>query len=170
MDVAQRHLEDLLKLAKDLEVLMESDTEMSKRYQNVLDRMKTAIKDTAHDLERGISSESGGIYDKPEDNFRTALLQANEYHIAIDHSITETQRVLAETEQIGVGVGSRLRQQREQLVHVRDDLEETDDTLIRTRKILSQMGRRVMTDKMIQAVIIAVELAILGVILFLKLK
>lgn len=47
-------------------------------------------------------------------------------------------------------------------------LEESDDYVNRSRRTLSRMARRVMTDKFIQALIIFLELGIIFIIVYEK--
>ncbi len=59
-------------------------------------------------------------------------------------------------------------EQREQMLKAREDLRETDDVLARTKKTLGRMKRKLMTNKLIQFVIIVIELLILGLVIYFK--
>jgi len=67
-----------------------------------------------------------------------------------------------------MNVGTRLKQQREQLINTREKLDESEETLSRTRRLLNLMGRRVITDKLTQGLIILIELAIIAIIVWVK--
>jgi SNARE protein len=95
-------------------------------------------------------------------------LQANAVHNEIADTTKGIQRDLDETEHIGIGVNSRLLQQREQIERTQGNLDDTEDSLARSKKILSRMGRRVLTDKCIQYLIILIELGIIAMIVWLK--
>ncbi len=73
-----------------------------------------------------------------------------------------------ETEEVGAGVIEELGQQREALTRTRDRLTETDVELSQSRRILSSMYRVALTNKITLIVIILLELAILGALIYYK--
>ncbi|XP_062325576.1 vesicle transport through interaction with t-SNAREs homolog 1B [Osmerus eperlanus] len=99
---------------------------------------------------------------------RTLLLQGTEYLNNATQSIERSQRIAAETDQIGTDIIEELGEQREQLDRTRDRLVHTGENLSRSRKILRAMSRRLMTNKLLLSVIILMELAILGAVVYLK--
>ncbi|XP_041710420.1 vesicle transport through interaction with t-SNAREs homolog 1B [Coregonus clupeaformis] len=99
---------------------------------------------------------------------RTLLLQGHEHLNNASQSIERSQRIAAETDQIGVDIIEELGDQREQLDRTRDRLVNTGENLSRSRKILRAMSRRLMTNKLMLSVIILMELAILGAVVYLK--
>jgi vesicle transport through interaction with t-SNAREs protein 1 len=157
---------------RDMEVELRSgDPQLQNKYDNVLARMKAELSQQDTEAQRRIKAASntpsatatgggGGNRDK--------LLQAHQVHQQIDETTGYIKRDLEETEKIGIAVNSRLANQREQLESVRDNLEETEDSLARSKKVLNRMGRRVLTDKCTQFLIIVVEIAIIGIIVWAK--
>uniref|UniRef100_A0A4W6FD45 Vesicle transport through interaction with t-SNAREs 1B n=1 Tax=Lates calcarifer TaxID=8187 RepID=A0A4W6FD45_LATCA len=99
---------------------------------------------------------------------RALLLQGTEALNNASQSIERSQRIAAETEQIGTDVIEELGQQREQLDRSRNRLVNTGENLSRSRKILRSMSRRLVTNKLLLAVIILMELGILGAVVYLK--
>ncbi|KAK1791263.1 hypothetical protein P4O66_013287 [Electrophorus voltai] len=99
---------------------------------------------------------------------RTLLLQGTEVLTNASQSIERSQRIAAETDQIGTDIIEELGEQREQLDRTRDRLVHTGENLSRSRKILRAMSRRVMTNKLLLGIIIILELAILGAVVYLK--
>ncbi|KAK6304880.1 hypothetical protein J4Q44_G00254660 [Coregonus suidteri] len=99
---------------------------------------------------------------------RTLLLQGHEHLNNASQSIERSQRIAAETDQIGVDIIEELGDQREQLDRTRDRLVNTGENLSRSRKILRAMSRRLMTNKLMLSVITLMELAILGAVVYLK--
>uniref|UniRef100_A0A3P9K053 Vesicle transport through interaction with t-SNAREs 1B n=1 Tax=Oryzias latipes TaxID=8090 RepID=A0A3P9K053_ORYLA len=99
---------------------------------------------------------------------RALLLQGTEYLNNATQSIERSQRIAVETEQIGRDIIEELGGQREQLDRTRDRLVNTGENLSRSRKVLRAMSRRLMTNKLLLAVIILMELAILGAVIYLK--
>uniref|UniRef100_A0A4W4HBL2 t-SNARE coiled-coil homology domain-containing protein n=1 Tax=Electrophorus electricus TaxID=8005 RepID=A0A4W4HBL2_ELEEL len=99
---------------------------------------------------------------------RTLLLQGTEVLTNASQSIERSQRIAAEIDQIGTDIIEELGEQREQLDRTRDRLVHTGENLSRSRKILRAMSRRVMTNKLLLGIIIILELAILGAVVYLK--
>ncbi|CAL8274243.1 unnamed protein product [Merluccius merluccius] len=99
---------------------------------------------------------------------RSLLLQGHESLASASQSIERSQRIAAETDQIGSDIIEELGGQREQLDRTRTRLVNTGEHLSRSRKILRAMSRRLMTNKLLLAVIILMELAILAAVVYLK--
>ncbi|XP_068194607.1 vesicle transport through interaction with t-SNAREs homolog 1B [Antennarius striatus] len=99
---------------------------------------------------------------------RALLLQGTEALSSASQSIERSQRIAIETEQIGTEIIDELGEQREQLDRTRNRLVNTGENLSRSRKILRSMSRRLMTNKLLLSVIILIELAILGAVVYLK--
>lgn len=99
---------------------------------------------------------------------RALLLQGTESLNNASQSIERSQRLANETEQIGTEIIEELGEQREQLDRTRNRLVNTGENLSRSRKILRAMSRRLVTNKLLLGVIILMELAILGAVVYLK--
>uniref|UniRef100_A0A1A7WSQ9 Vesicle transport through interaction with t-SNAREs homolog 1B n=1 Tax=Iconisemion striatum TaxID=60296 RepID=A0A1A7WSQ9_9TELE len=99
---------------------------------------------------------------------RTLLLQGTEYLNSASQSIERSHRLAAESERIGTDIIEELGEQREQLDQARDRLMNTGENLSKSRKILRSISRKLMTNKLLLAVIILMELAILGAVIYLK--
>lgn len=99
---------------------------------------------------------------------RALLLQGTDSLNNASQSIERSQRLAAETDQIGTDIIEELGEQREQLDRTRNRLVNTGENLSRSRKILRAMSRRLMTNKLLLGVIILMELAILGAVVYLK--
>ncbi|XP_036397629.1 vesicle transport through interaction with t-SNAREs homolog 1B [Megalops cyprinoides] len=99
---------------------------------------------------------------------RALLLQGTESLNNASQSIERSQRIAVETDHIGRDIIEELGEQREQLDRTRDRLVHTGENLSRSRKILRSMSRRLVTNKLLLSVIILMELAILGAVVYLK--
>lgn len=84
--------------------------------------------------------------------------------------ITNTQRIADETEQIGSGVLTELGSQRDTIVRVAHKVQGVDANLSKSKRILNGMSRRVMTNQVTMIIIIFVLCAILGIVIWSKLK
>ncbi|KAG7334505.1 hypothetical protein KOW79_002912 [Hemibagrus wyckioides] len=99
---------------------------------------------------------------------RALLIQGSESLNNATESIARSQRIAVESEHIGTDIIEELGQQREQLDRTRDRLVHTGENLSRSRKILRTMSRRVMTNKLLLGIIIIMEVAILGAVVYIK--
>ncbi|KAI3367452.1 hypothetical protein L3Q82_026309 [Scortum barcoo] len=99
---------------------------------------------------------------------RALLLQGTESLNNASQSIERSQRIANETEQIGTDIIEELGEQREQLDRTRNRLVNTGENLSKSRKVLRAMARRLVTNKLLLGVIILMELAILGAVVYLK--
>ncbi|XP_050982819.1 vesicle transport through interaction with t-SNAREs homolog 1B [Labeo rohita] len=127
---------------------------------------------------QGFSSHTGdgrqGIYAAQNDQSthlqsqRALLIQGTESLNNASKSIERSQRIAAETDQIGTDIIEELGEQRDQLDRTRDRLVHTGENLSRSRKILRAMSRRLVTNKLLLSVIIIIELAILAGVVYLK--
>ncbi|XP_011175115.1 vesicle transport through interaction with t-SNAREs homolog 1B [Solenopsis invicta] len=99
---------------------------------------------------------------------RRILLDGNAALERSAQSVARSQAVAAESEQIGTEVISELGEQRDRLLRAKRRLSQTDEELNKTRKILNVMQLKVLTNKIVLILIILLELAILGIIIYLK--
>ncbi|KAI4876889.1 hypothetical protein NFI96_027125 [Prochilodus magdalenae] len=135
-------------------------------------------RDLRSDTGMGFSGRPGdsrrGVYGVQNDHStqvqaqRALLIQGTDSLNNASQSIERSQRIAAETDQIGTDIIEELGEQREQLDRTRDRLVNTGENLSRSRKILRAMSRRLMTNKLLLGVIIIMELAILGAVVYLK--
>jgi len=96
---------------------------------------------------------------------RARILAGNKIVEDSSNRLDDTHRVALETEEIGTKTLSHLKADREKLVSVNDELDVIDDNVSRARTVLSAMGRRVVTNKLILAFIIFILFAaVIGII------
>ncbi|XP_057276018.1 vesicle transport through interaction with t-SNAREs homolog 1B isoform X2 [Pezoporus wallicus] len=99
---------------------------------------------------------------------RVLLLQGTDSLNRASQSIERSHRIAAETDQIGTDIIEELGEQREQLERTRSRLVNTSENLSKSRKILRSMSRRIATNKLLLSIIIILELAILGGLVYYK--
>ncbi|CAG5126833.1 unnamed protein product [Candidula unifasciata] len=136
---------------------------------------RSDIEQLARSLKRGTDSGFSGTdnygFDREErldSSNRAKLLQGHQSLQRASESILRSHQIAAETDQIGVEIIDELGEQRETLLRARDRLVETDANLGKSRLILKGMARRMMSNKLILLVIILIELAILGGVVYWK--
>uniref|UniRef100_A0A452E1H6 Vesicle transport through interaction with t-SNAREs homolog 1B n=1 Tax=Capra hircus TaxID=9925 RepID=A0A452E1H6_CAPHI len=95
---------------------------------------------------------------------RALLLQGTDSLNRIERS----HRIAAETDQIGSEIVEELGKQRDQLERTKSRLVNTSENLSKSRKILRSMSRKVTTNKLLLSIVILLELAILGGLVYYK--
>lgn len=71
-------------------------------------------------------------------------------------------------QELGTQILGDLQRQRETIVHARDTLHGADDNITKARKILTNMSRRVLQNKIIMAGIIAFLILAIALIIWAK--
>ncbi|CAG5866792.1 unnamed protein product [Menidia menidia] len=94
---------------------------------------------------------------------RALLLQGTESLNSATQSIERSQRIAAETEHIGSDIIEELGEQREQLDRTRNRVSPESGLRLST-----EVDLKLVTNKLLLAVIIIMELAILGAVVYLK--
>ncbi|OMO52840.1 hypothetical protein COLO4_36942 [Corchorus olitorius] len=83
--------------------------------------------------------------------------------------VKESRKVMLETEELGVSILQDLHQQRQSLLHAHNTLHGVDDNISRSKKILTNMSRRMNRNKWIVGSIIAALIVAILFILYIKL-
>ena len=96
------------------------------------------------------------------------LLQGTDSLNRATQSIERSHRIAAETDQIGSEIIEELGEQRDQLERTKSRLVNTSENLSKSRKILRSMSRKVTTNKLLLSIVILLELAILGGLVYYK--
>lgn len=115
-------------------------------------------------LLESLSSENNQI----EDTLQKTVRQGTAALERTSQSLFRTTQIALETEEIGTGVIQELGQQRDVLTRTRERLTDTDVELGRSRRILQMMYRGTITNKLILALIIFLEVGILGGLIYYK--
>lgn len=139
-----------------------------RNYRRDLETITKNLKKSKENIGRG--SDNFG-FDRDEQvsaSQRSKLYQGTQSLNRAADSIARSHQIAAETDEIGVGIIDELGRQRETLVRTKDRLTDTDTNLSKSRKILKTMATRVMTNKLILIVIILLELAALGGLVYWK--
>ncbi|XP_074659477.1 vesicle transport through interaction with t-SNAREs homolog 1B-like [Tubulanus polymorphus] len=115
----------------------------------------------------GDSSETDR-WESEERRQRAHLMQGTHALSRASDGIRRAQVISAETDQIGVDIIDELGNQRESLMRTKDRLHETDEGLSKSRRILRKMAMGIITNKVILVILIVLEVAILGGLVYYK--
>mmetsp|Transcript_26475 Transcript_26475/g.71542 ORF Transcript_26475/g.71542 Transcript_26475/m.71542 type:complete len:254 (+) Transcript_26475:69-830(+) len=101
-------------------------------------------------------------------NQRQRLLAQTDALGKTSSRLEQTQRIVMETEEIGINILSDLDQQRQTLEGTRDKLRGADTDLARSRRILQGMARRALANKLIMVGIIVTLVFFIGLIVYIQ--
>eukprot|EP01102_Stenamoeba_stenopodia_P011843 TRINITY_DN3664_c0_g1_i1.p1 TRINITY_DN3664_c0_g1~~TRINITY_DN3664_c0_g1_i1.p1 ORF type:complete len:204 (-),score=56.23 TRINITY_DN3664_c0_g1_i1:143-754(-) len=99
---------------------------------------------------------------------RQKLLYGVERLEATNQRLASTQRLANETEEIGVAVLGELQHQGDVLYRANEDLDIINDNMSRGRRIVLNMTRRVITNKIVLSIIIVLLLIVDAFIVYFK--
>ncbi|GMI67031.1 vesicle transport V-snare 13 [Hibiscus trionum] len=102
-------------------------------------------------------------------NQRSRLMMTTERLNQSGDRIKDSRRTMLETEELGVSILQDLHSQRQALLHADKTLHGVDDTIGKSKKILTAMSRRMNRNKWTIGIIITVLIVAIAVILYFKL-
>jgi len=171
----QRQIDELRKLYKYMEEeLIQKDRTVSKS------KMRTFASDLTRvekDLER--ANLVGGSYQKQDDSYlddyqvkevdqRRKLIENTGRVDESTQRLMNAHRIAIETEDIGASVVNELSSQKQTLLRTRDNLNLIDENMTRSRRILSAMSRRIITNNFILVGIILILLLAIILVSYFK--
>ncbi|EOY21931.1 Vesicle transport v-SNARE family protein isoform 2, partial [Theobroma cacao] len=143
-----------------------------REYRNDLNNLKSEVKRiTSGNANQAARDEllGSGMADARmvSADQRGRLLMSTERLNQSTDRIKESRKAMLETEELGVSILQDLHQQRESLLHAHNTLHGVDDNISRSKKILTNMSRRMSRNKwIIGSIIAALVLAILFILYF----
>ncbi|XP_047969051.1 vesicle transport v-SNARE 13-like [Salvia hispanica] len=145
-----------------------------REYKNDLSNLKSEVKritspnanQAARDelLESGLQDTMAVSADQ-----RARLLMSTERLNKTGERVRESRKTMLETEELGVSILQDLHQQRQSLLHAHGTLHGVDDNVGRSKKILTNMSRRMNRNKWMIGTVIAVLIIAILLILYFKL-
>ncbi|KAJ9560048.1 hypothetical protein OSB04_005208 [Centaurea solstitialis] len=143
-----------------------------REYRNDLNSLKTEM----NRLKSGNLAARDDLFDsgKADANQvladqRARLMMTTERLNKSTDGIKDSRKTMLETEELGVSILHDLHQQRQSLLHANNTLHAVDDTIGRSKKLLTSMSRRMNRNKWILGSIVAILVLAIILILYYKL-
>ncbi|KAH7554547.1 hypothetical protein ACOSP7_028033 [Xanthoceras sorbifolium] len=146
-----------------------------REYKSDLNNLKTEVKRLASGnlnasardelLESGMADALTASNDQ-----RSRLLFSTERVNQSSDRIKESRRTMLETEELGVSILQDLSSQRQALLHANNTLHGVDDNIGKSKRVLTNMSRRISRNKWIVGAIVAVLVIAIILILYFKLS
>ncbi|XP_051136770.1 vesicle transport v-SNARE 13-like [Andrographis paniculata] len=145
-----------------------------REYKNDLNNLKAEVKRimsaNSDPSSRDRLMESGMINTTmASGNQRERLMVSTERLNQSSDRIRESRKTMLETEELGVSILQDLHQQRQSLLHAHSTLHGVDDNISRSKRILTNMTRRMNRNKWIIGSIIAALVVAIILVLYFKL-
>jgi vesicle transport through interaction with t-SNAREs protein 1 len=147
-------------------------TSKYKQYENDLTKMQKDLKSSRSALPKDgrdqlfAGSSDGSLSGRSSVIDRERLISGNEKIAESSNKIKIAQQTVLETQQIGAGIMQNLNDQTDVLNRTKGNLNTADGYMNNVRRLLSGMGRRAQTNKLILACIILVLLVAIVLILY----
>ncbi|XVF60585.1 hypothetical protein PTKIN_Ptkin08bG0060000 [Pterospermum kingtungense] len=145
-----------------------------REYKSDLNNLKSEVKritsgdlnPSARDqlLESGMADALTASADQ-----RSRLMMTTERLNQSSDKIKDSRRTMLETEELGVSILQDLHSQRQALLHANNTLHGVDDNIGKSKRILTNMSRRMSRNKWIVGTIVAVLLIAIALVLYFKL-
>eukprot|EP01083_Nonionella_stella_P299510 1017638_1 len=161
----ERALTDLTQCLRQNRVASNKD-----QYKQHLNVYKQQLKSQRNNFQTALEKQRLNGYSKQDKEERQTLLQGNQILDSTQDALDRSKQVLAETEDIAIDTSDKVNVQGLQLENALANVNEINDTSKRARRIIVGMRRRMMTDRIIQTIIVVLELAIVGGLLYWKLS
>jgi vesicle transport through interaction with t-SNAREs protein 1 len=147
-----------------------------REYKNELARLKreaaTAFRSVSHAQRDRAQLLAGAELDDlnapTSSSQRERILQATSRLDQTGDRIREGKRTLLDTEELGVSILQDLHRQRDVISSARETIHGADDTLSKSRKILSNMGRRILQNKLLMYGIIGMLVLAIALVAYFK--
>jgi vesicle transport through interaction with t-SNAREs protein 1 len=182
---ASSELDEADRLLKRMEVESHSASSQNER-ERLLSRLK-ARKDSVKSLRQQHSDISKGSHSAHSDrqallgaeplsdddaptssSQRERMLSANDRLKKTGERIQHGKRQLLETEELGANILSDLHRQRETITNARGNLHSVDETIGRSRRVLSAMSRRASQNKLILALVAVMLVVAIVIVIVVK--
>eukprot|EP00611_Tribonema_gayanum_P021221 TRINITY_DN4034_c0_g1_i1.p2 TRINITY_DN4034_c0_g1~~TRINITY_DN4034_c0_g1_i1.p2 ORF type:complete len:249 (-),score=131.91 TRINITY_DN4034_c0_g1_i1:122-868(-) len=182
VDAATRLFEESESLARGMEIEVRSMTGADRKkcgakaaqYRSDLLALRRAFDQARARAARELGYDGGGGgrgYESAADATRVARLQAGDDSLARTAiSLTDSRRVLAETEGVGARVVTDLEGQRQSLLRARDNAREISYDTVEAREVLRAIARRDARHRLALYAIIAALLCAIAFVLYLKFR
>jgi len=145
-----------------------------REYENEVSKLKTALRKATMQIKASTDRDAlfvGGIRDEhlaSSMDQRERLLSATEKLERSNVDLRQTIATAEETVGIGIEVMGNLETQKQTMLGIREKLGRVNENLGRAKRIMRTMARRVVTNKLIMAVIILVLLLAVALIVYIK--
>lgn len=114
----------------------------------------------------GGRTSSGGNGRKAQMSNQEMLDKSVEVQKKTEKSLVSTQKMIQESKEVAIATGEQLREQRQQIVTITDEVMRMEDNLQRADKLIRTFARRMATDRVILFFTFLVFVAIAAIVIY----
>eukprot|EP01084_Bolivina_argentea_P252636 424084_1 len=140
------------------------------QYRQQLNVYKQQLKSQKSNFSEALQKQRYKAYSMHEREERQNLLRGNEIIDSTQDALDQSKQIVAETEILAIDTSDQVNAQGVQLENVLANVNDINEISARARRIMLGMARRLMTDRIIQIIIIFLELGIIGGLLYWKFR
>lgn len=149
--------------------LREYKTELARLKRDAATAAKAAASSARSDRAQLLAgAELDDMHAPTSHSQRERMLHSTQRLDQTGERIREGKRALLDTEELGVSILQDLHRQRDTIVNARDHIHGADDTISKSRKILSNMGRRIFQNKLLMYGIIGMLVFAIALVAYFK--
>mmetsp|Transcript_9673 Transcript_9673/g.14754 ORF Transcript_9673/g.14754 Transcript_9673/m.14754 type:complete len:215 (+) Transcript_9673:39-683(+) len=140
----------------------------NQQYRAQINVYRQQLKSLQIKFREAMQKQRANTHSMPDKEERQHLLRGNEIMDSTQNALDRSKQVLVETEEIAVDTSNKVDAQGHQLENILSDTHEINDTSARARRIVFGMARRMQTDRIVQAITVTLECAIIAGLLYWK--
>ncbi|OQR91358.1 hypothetical protein ACHHYP_04769 [Achlya hypogyna] len=177
---ADKKLKEVIDLKKGYTLALRqvTDREEVKLYREKNDVYAARVEELTREVKWAKSeTERNGLFGDAKANAmkmptgnREMLGKAQEIQTKTEISLKNTQKMVEASKDVALATGEVLREQRNQINAITEEVMRMDDGLLRANKLLRTFGRRMATDRIILFFTFLVFAGIAGIIIYSKIN
>ncbi|EQC37995.1 hypothetical protein SDRG_04425 [Saprolegnia diclina VS20] len=152
---------------EEIKVFREKNDVYAARVEELTREVKWAKSETERN---GLFGDAKVNAAKMPTGNREMLGKAQEIQTKTEISLKNTQKMVEASKDVALATGEVLREQRNQINAITEEVMRMDDGLVRANKLLRTFGRRMATDRVILVFTFFVFAGVAGIIIYSKLN
>ncbi|OQS05356.1 hypothetical protein THRCLA_20646 [Thraustotheca clavata] len=177
---AEKKLKEVVDLKKGFSLALRqvTDREEIKLYREKNDVYTARVEELTREVKWAKSeTERNGLFGDAKQNTaksptgnREMLNAAQDLQTKTEISLKNTQKMVDASKDVAMATGEVLREQRNQINAITEEVMRMDDSLLRANKLMRTFGRRMATDRIILFFTFLIFAAIAGIIVYSKMN
>lgn len=180
LGMAEVKLKEVIELRKGYQLaLRQAPRDQQRSYREKFEELNTRVEELNGEVkwarseyernglfgDRLAGGPAGALGSGPLSN-REVLDKALNVQKKTEKSLVNTQKMVQASKEVAVATGEQLREQREQIVTITDDVMRMEDSLARADKLIRTFARRMATDRVILVMTFFVFMGIASIVVY----
>lgn len=179
LSMAENKLREIVELKKGYQLaLRQAPRESAKQFREKFEEHCARVEELSGEVkwaktehERsglfGERTRSGNIKNGPQPmGNQETLNKALDVQKKTEQSLMSTQKMVEQSKEVAIATGEQLREQRQQIVQITDEVMRMEDNLQRADRLVRVFARRMATDRMILMLTFLVFVGIAAIVVY----